>query len=288
MLFAAGDGFVETGPFRVESETRELTRLARRGSSKIDRIDIVPVSGDAEWRLLHAGELDVIPLVDARQRDEFRGLSVRVLDIASVLDVTLFFNPWSETFASTGSRASFRDQIERGPIALVACGSVECAVDDAVPPETTGPLPRRVVAGVPKGRPVFLLAANVLRQQLHASEVTVEVRELGVTEYGPAWRDGTVDLYVMPLPRSGPDRYQNVAVAMEDAEAEGVDAFRGAVAAADWARAESILQEQALVAPLFQFRHIAVVDEELCGAVTPESDSWRWIAELHPCSEGER
>jgi hypothetical protein len=287
----SGIGYLETGPFTVESQQFGRVVLANRGTSALDRIVIKSVTAEAEWRLLHARELDIIPLADARRQTEFQDLDVRVVDIPAVNDIALFFNLRSDTFRDLETRKHFSQIIDPGPIARVACGSVECAVahepSDSLPEWN---LANSITIGVPAGLPdVVLAAAGVVRQQLGARGVEVEIAHLDSSQLFEAWLDGRADIFVSPLPKVGAGRYQRLLIAVNtDVALEITGQLRARVEENDWAGAESILRNSYLAVPLFEFRNIAVISGSLCGRVAPRVDSWRWIADLRPCMENER
>ena len=270
---------VATGPFREPKIDGVV--LESRGTTPIDRIEIVEVSKDDEWRLFLGRRIDVIPRVEAARRLEVNAGTIRIVELETTRDYALLFNVERPAVSRAAVRRAIAHMIDRASLSEVVCGSSDCVVpvdvDSSDAPLTEAALRLLVI----EGETVAALAASVVRKQLRKAGVEVEVHVEPIQEAWKKWTEGEFDLALAPFPR-GVAKYPAVlALPYTDT------AFRAAVERRDFAKADRLLRSQAPATRLFEIRHFAAIDTKWCGDVTPRADSWRWIADLRPCRKGE-
>ena len=281
----------DIGPFGIESQERGRVRLRRRGQSAIDVIEIVEVPASDEWRKLMARELDVMSSSPELFRDQFAGMSsVRLVEIPATISATLFFNVGDPALENADVRRRIAAGLNREAIALVATGNPSTASRSQLSaPDGEAALPVRLSLLVGQDESTMLLAASVIRHQLGRLNIEIDVEALDLERLGERLDRGDHQLALGPLPRGerrfgrfrspGPDRTSMSGFA--DPE------FDAAATAGDRTSAQAILDRAVPAAELYEMRSFAAIDARFCGDVTPSDTSWRWMADLHLCKNGE-
>ncbi len=274
---------VATGPFRTLVSEDGRIVLASRHHHSIDQIEILSVSKEDEWRLLLGRRIDVAPRAEESERKRFSGVpSIRLLDIPTTHDHALYFNVRSPRLAAPETRRRIAHMIDRATLSAVVCGSDRCEVAAGVD-QGMGPLPQQpLTLIVVQGESVAKRAAERLRTQLRRGDIEVLVEVEPMDRFRERGARGEYDLALAPLPR-GKSKYRAYAASSYDS-AE----FRDAVSRGALQEADRILARDAPATPLYEMKMFAAVDKKLCGDVTPRADSWRWIADLRPCKDGEK
>lgn len=283
-----GDAMFDLGPFAIESEGPGHVRLRRRGTSRIDVIEIVEVSSADEWRKFLARELDVLSSSPSLYRTEFAEMrSVRLLDIPPSLSAALYFNLRNPALADASVRRRIAAALNREAVARVVTGdAASAAVADvgSGPPETVG-LPPRLSLFVVQDESTLLLAANVVRHQLSRLGIEVEVDAVPLADAATRTMSERTQLFLAPLP-NGPRALERfVSPGPDGSSVTGFSdkEYDAAVASGDAGRARAILAREMPATVLYEWRTFAAIDSRFCGNVTPSQTSWRWMADLHPC-----
>jgi hypothetical protein len=281
----------DLGPFAVESQEPGRVRLRRRGRSAIDVIDIVEVSASDEWRKLMARELDVMPASPAIFREQFAGMSsVRLLDIPPIRTATLYINVRSPALDKAAVRRRIAAALNRNAIARVATGSEASAIrSPAITGDESVPLPARLSLLVLEGESATLLAASVMRHQLGQLDIAVDIEALPLDQLESQLESGRHQMVLGPLPK-GESRFGGFLSPRPDAPSmSGFSdpAYDAAVSTGELARAQAILDREVPAIELYEVRTFAAIDSRFCGEVTPDNSSWRWMADLRPCEDGE-
>jgi hypothetical protein len=281
----------DLGPFVVESQEPGRVRLRRRGRSAIDMIDIVEVSASDEWRKLMARELDVMSSSPALFREQFAGMnSVRLLDIPATITATLYFNVRSPALENAAARRRIAAALNRAAIARVATGDQGSAIRSAaIAADEATQLPARLSLLVLEGESATLLAASVIRHQLGQLNISVDIEAQPLEQVVARLDSGQHQLAILPLPK-GQRRFGRFL--SPSPEAPSMSGFSdpeydGAVTSGDLARAQAILDREVPAIELYEVRTFAAIDSRFCGEVTPNDTSWRWMADLRPCENGE-
>jgi len=282
------------GPFAVEQESEGRAVLKRRGNQPIDRIEIVEVSRSDEWRMLMGRELDVIPRAGALYQKQLAGMdSLRVLDMKPTSWTALCFNVTHPALRDRAVRSAIAGALDRAAIARMACGSADCAAPAPPPSEDValGEQVRELGILVVDSDSTLQVAASVLRHQLARAGVRIAPETVPLEELVARFKDRRYGLLLGPLP-IGESRYARF-LSPEAAGHPGMTGFASAeydaaVAAGDLAAAQEILDREVPCTPLYENRTFAAVDARFCGDVEPTESSWRWMADLYPCGEGER
>jgi hypothetical protein len=291
-LFTDPDHVIfDVGPYRIESQRPGRTVLQRRSRSAIDAIEIVEVSGSDEWRKLMARELDVLSASPSMYREQFAGMeSVRVLDIPAVSSAALYFHVSDPALVDANVRRRIAGGLNRPAIARIVCGDPSCAAAGvASSPAEDVALPAKLSLLVVEGDSTMLLAAMVLRHQFDRLHIALAVEALSVESFLGRIDGGKYQLVLGPLPNGerrfgrflspGPDNPSMTGFSHQEYDA--------AVKRGDFEGAQSILDREVPASVLYQLRTFAAIDARYCGKVTPSPLSWRWMASLHPCKNGE-
>jgi len=283
----------DVGPFAVESQESKKTRLRRRGNSAIDVIEIVAVSSSDEWRKLLARELDVMSSSPSLYRDQFAGMtSVRLLDIPPTISATLFFNVRDPELADRGVRRQLAASLNRAAIARVATDDPSAAaLAIAAIPGKAVALPTQLSLLVIEDQSTLILAASVIRHQFARLGITVGVEPMALADLLKDRVDqGRFQLVLMPAPNGDRRFARFVSPGPEMPSITGFadPEYDAAVRAGDLHGAQSILDREMPATVLYEWRTFAAIDAHFCGEVTPSFSSWRWMADLHPCEDGER
>ena len=274
----------DTGPFLLERQEPGRVRLVRRREHPIDVIEIVETSHQDEWRKLMGRELDVIPGAANAFRTELDDIdSIRVFDLPATADVALYFNVNDPSLRDVAVRRRLAAVIRREALARLACGDESCAAPPVEAREDVS-LPSTLTLSIIESDATLMLAARALAYQLGELGIEIDVRPSSISAL--VARD--FQMTIMPLVRG---RFRFIGF-VSSAGAPSVTGFAdpnldAAYAAGDMAGAQRILDERVPVTPLFEYRRFAAVDARLCGDVTPNGQSWRWIADLHPCEGAE-
>ena len=266
----------DVGPFQVDHYSSERVRLRKRADVAIDLLEIVSTSANDEWRQLLAREVDVIPRAPAVVRDQFRGMSsIRVLEMEEEDSAVLYLNT---ARVPVDLRRHIAAAIDGKALAASVCGSNQCALADGTGAVDPLAEPATVTLDIVASESPHALAAKVLRHQLAAAGVQIEIREQTIVELVESGKNGDFDVLIAPL-TSSDERFRS-AVSLTRYQNPDYDA---ALARKDTATMQAILDRDVPIIPLFEQRFIAAVDARLCGDVVPEATSWRWIAGLRPC-----
>ena len=283
---------LDIGQFRVESQVPGRVRLRRRGRGGIDVIEIVEVSSSDEWRKLMARELDAMPSSPSLFREQFAGMSsVRLLDIPAVRSVALYFNVRDPALADARVRRRIAAGLNRQAIARVASGDASTAA----PPRRNGDepdtaLPDRLSLVTFESYSTMLLAASVTRHQLDQVHIAIEIVPLPLEQLVARMYSGGYQLMIGPEPLGERRFARYLSPGPNNPSMTGFSdkEYDAAVGGRDFAKAESILDQQVPATALYELRTFAAIDARFCGDVTPSFSSWRWMADLHPCEDGER
>jgi hypothetical protein len=281
----------DVGPFALESQEPGRVRLRRRGRSAIDVIDIVELAASDEWRKLMARELDVMSASPALFREQFAGMnSVRVLDIPPNLTATLYFNVRNPVLADAAARRRIAGALNRSAIARVATGDEASAIrSTAIASDEAALLPSRVSLLVGDSESAMLMAASVIRHQLGGLGVAVDVEALPLEQVFAQVDRGQHQLALGPLPKED-RRFGRFLSSSPDAPSMSGFSdpeYDAAVRKGDFVSAQAILDREVPAIELYEWRTFAAIDSRFCGDVTPDDISWRWMADLRPCENGE-
>jgi len=284
-------GMLDTGPFRIEDPNARPVRLLRRGNSAIDVIEIFDTTTDEQWRLLHGHKLDVIPSAGEPDRPELAGLgSVRTIDFENPHVFALYFNLDNPTVANADARRAIVRALDRAAIARAVCGSDRCQPPISDPPAPVeGALPQRLSLLVLPGTDRMHRAAAIVRHQLRAAGVDVEVRTVDMSTGVALFDSVDTAMALAPWSRTpesyawfttpGTRRYTLTGYANPE--------YDRAIANGDLELAKQLLDRDVPVVPLLHMRYFAVIDNRFCGNVHPTPTSWLWLADLRPCAQGE-
>lgn len=291
--FLDAGGF-DLGPFEVESQDESRVLLRSRGGTALARIALVHVPLGDQWRRLLGHQIDVIPATSSIYEERFAGLrSVRVAHYPLLNHTALVFNTHSEVFAEAAARRAMARRLDRGAIAAVACGKASCAVTSWSP---TGPsavaIPaHQISVHVVAGRTDMVLAARVLRHQLGAQGIDVRVAPVSIDRLARELYEGRWEMAVLPMPAD--QARLSYRFSARGAE-EGVNVcgysspeFEAAFARGEASSMQAILARDVPYVPLYEMREIAAIDARFCGGELKDRTSWLWLADLHPCAEGE-
>jgi hypothetical protein len=281
----------DLGPFALESQEPGRVRLRRRGRSAIDVIEIVEVSASDEWRKLMARELDVMSSSPALFREQFAGMnSVRLLDIPPTLTATLYFNVRSPGLNSPATRRRIAAALNGAAIARVATGDEGSAIRPAaIAADEAVQLPARLSLLVGEHESAMQMAASVIRHQLGRLNIAVDIDPLPLDQIFARLASGQHQLALGPLPK-GERRFGRFLTPTADEPSVSGFAdpeYDTAVSTGDLARAQAILDREIPAIELFEWRTFAAIDSRFCGDATPDDTSWRWMADLRPCENGE-
>lgn len=285
----------DRGPFFVEHRGPQRVRLRRRGSSSIDVVEVVATSASDQWRLLLAGDVNVVPRAPSLVRQSLEGITgLRILDVAHVDSAALYFNVRA---VEPTMRREIAKAIDLDALAVAVCGDSTCALPEiatvaaASDAPQGGSPPRRIVSlqFVPT-ESTHAVAARVLRHQLAGQGIEIGVQPTTVEQLVSRVQSGQFEAAIIPLPTS--DRRYRFFVSQRSPTEASVTGYSNAEYDAAFARSDTeamqtLLDRDVPVVPLFLQSYVAVIDSRLCGDVTPSATSWRWIADLRPCRPGE-
>jgi Bacterial extracellular solute-binding proteins, family 5 Middle len=281
----------DVGPFRIESHEPGKVRLRRRGNSGIDVIEIVELSSSDEWRKLLARELDVMSFSPSLYRDQFDGMdSVHVIDIPATTSAALYFNVRAPALADANVRRQIASGLNRRAIARIATGDASSAAAPVVGvPDAEITMPSRLALIVVEADSTMLLAASVVRHELDRLSIRIDVEPVALEEFLSASAQSRHDMVLLPLP-NGQRRYSRFLSPAPDSPSNTGFAdpeYDAAVERGDYVRAQAILDREMPATVLYARPAFAAIDSRFCGNVTPSDTSWRWMADLHLCKNGE-
>ncbi len=286
--FVEAAGF-DLGPLALEEQSPGRILLSAREPIGLDAIEILETDGGDEWRRLLGHELDVIPATSSLYRGQFDGMaSVRLVDIPSSGASGLFFANSDPALADAAVRRAITRVIDPEAVARIACGDPGCAIrwwsPEAGPEPVALPAHLSLMTLDTSGE---VRTARVVAHQLRAAGIDVEVESVSIEKMRQRAYSGDYQLGLMVL-----------GFPLEDAlgvfdRCAAVTGYRNpeldrALADRDRDRALRILGRDLPILPLFEIRGFAAVDRAFCGGQPETAHSWRWMAELHPCAEGER
>lgn len=280
----------DAGPFKLESQEPGHARLRRRGDSAIDVIEIVEVSSSDEWRKLVSRELDVMSASPSLYRDQFTGMgSVRLIDIPPISSAALYFNVRDPALATASVRRRIAAGLNRQAIARVANGD---DASGAAPVQAGGEevaLPDRLSLIVVEGESTLILAGSVIRHQLDRLNIALDIEAVSGDEVDARFTSGRHQLFLGPVPNGDRRLFRFLTPGPGVPTITGFSdpTFDAAVGAGNLPAAQAILDRELPVTPLYEWRLFAAIDSRFCGKVAPSAISWRWMADLHPCEDGE-
>ncbi len=276
----------ELGPFGLVRQEPGRAWLAAREPLGIDEIELIEVDAAEEWRMLLGHQLDVIPTAAAVHRVQFDGMaSVRTVDLPVQAVMGGYFNTADPVLSDARVRRAIARAIDATAVARVACGDPGCEASwGQIAPETT-PLPAHLSLVTLDGE-VPSLAVQVIRHQLRTAGVDATVELLPLEQLQRRCAEGRFQLAVLSVAR--PFEF-GAAVFAQTGAFTGYRgaAFDRAVQDRDFEAARRILLADVPVFPLFELRQFAAVDRRFCGGRPRSEASWRWLADLYPCDEGE-
>ncbi len=278
---------LDLGPFEVAEQNNQHIVLRRRGTTRLDQIEILAMGADEQWRRLLARDIDVIPSADSIHEHRLAGVgSVRLISLAPTSQYALWFNTRSSTLPPI-VRTAIARAIKRDAIAAIACGSAACASSSWLPapaPEIEADLPDTLSLISLDTDEGASLAGKVIKHQLRA-KLDVILEQISVDQVFQRVQSGQFDMALLPATMDA-DR---LFVSDEPRNVSGYanPAYDRAVLDGDLATAREILSQDMPAYPLYELRTFSAVDERFCGGAPERTISWRWLAEVYPCSEGE-
>ncbi len=283
---------VAQGPFYAASKgPTELELRSRRSEAAIDVIEVKSLPGSELWRRLLGRDVDLIPVMDARHREQFEGMeTIRVRDLPAAGYESLVFNTRRPYVSDARVRARLAGLLNTEAIARVACGTAACRASSwakpAPPDPATGSepaLPSTLNLAVLDTDSTLVLAADLIRYQLQGEGIEVEIDELPLDSLlSPSltYYDG----WLVPLPATPSDAIKALSgygVLPDDEEM--VSATRGIDDSPD--AAAQALAEQIPALPLYETRYFAAIDARFCGESPERATSWEWLADLYLCED---
>lgn len=282
-LVYSSDG-VESGPFEHDSasSTDTLLVLRPREPAFVDRINIIQMSQNEEWRRLHGRSIDVIPVAPSTFRPHFDEVdSVRIVQLPVESMLALYFNPHDEALVDIDVRRGLVQAIDRASLARIACGSQECGSDVSPGLGAVASLPETLSLGFLSTHAPSAAAASVLRLQLLNIGTELTLHPLSIAELGRHISANEHQLVLNPLPNTDLSR----RFGRDNLFGYDGEEFDAAVADGDDERIRSSLISNVLVFPLHEMRTFAAIDEEWCGGKPTSFRSWLWLADLHLCAD---
>lgn len=276
----------ELGAYRVRSASAERVVLGSRTGEGIEVIEVIAVPAGEQWRRLIARDVDVVPMNPERDRPQYAGMdSIRLLSLPASYRLAVYVNPSPGPLADQSVRQHVLSMIDAEAIAVESCGSVAClpatgvtsyaSVEDAAIPQAL----RLLVLETDSNT---VIAARVLRHQLHRAGMEVEVAEVSLDGIVDAIHRGDFDLALSPF-----QARDDVGLLRAQASFWGWSDpdLLTAIGAGDLGEIYRLVHAQALMLELFEDRAFAAVDNEWCGGDPTSAVSWEWLADLYPCEE---
>lgn len=277
---------LDVGRFRVAEIDESRLRLARRGRSAIDRIEVLSMPADEQWRRLLARDIDVLPVADTIQRRHLAGISsIRVIDLPTVHPFGLFFDVRDERLTTAVQRHAIARALDRAAIARIACGTAECTsrMWEPLPVPAIVELPSRLSLLVLDSDYSAQLAAKTIRHQLHALGVRVEIETVQLEDLVRRIFGGGFELALLPMDpelMGNADMFRSASPRNPTGWSSPIlDAL---IATGDRRALERLLAAELPALPLYEVTRFAAVDERFCGGDASPL-SWRWLADLRPC-----
>jgi hypothetical protein len=284
-LVGEGDRTIfATGPYEQASFNESELVLRRRSGNGPDLIDVInATSEDEEWRRFLTREFDVIPQTTANQREFLSEVpSVRLVPYQRVSPVFLYFSTQSEALQDHDVRRAISLGLRRGPLAESVARKRDAAAK--TPEDLTEA--RRLLHGrhlslrltVPATSNYFTKAALIVQSQLRLIDIDVSIVPTSIATFATTPRDLAV-FYGFPLAgfvstNANLSQWSNAA-------------FDAAVMDNDLSRAQQIFDEAIPATTLFEVMDWAAIDKRFCGGQPHSPADLSWIADLHPCREGE-
>ncbi len=293
--FADAGGF-SLGPYALEEQGETSVVLRAREPRPVGSIEIVEVPLGEQWKRLLGHQIDVIPSAAALYRGAFTGMeSIRLLDYPPRSNVSLVFNTQNAALEDVCTRRAIARATDSRAIARVACGEADCAARaDEVEGRGGGDcaLPSELGLTLLEGWSVGRLAARVIRHEWRTVGIETRIEEVSIGDLQRAILESDYDVTLVPLPV---DQAQLLYLFSEAGTAEGLNSARfrsedldSALASGDLDEAMEVLHRDVPAKPLFEMRAFAAVDAHFCGGTPTRAASWLWLADLHPCGEGEQ
>jgi hypothetical protein len=250
----------------------------------VDEIRVLSLSQNDEWRLLHGRRIDVVPNAPPQVRSRFEKLaSVRIVDLPSDSVYSLYFNPNDPTLSSVDVRRTIANSLRLDAIAEVGCAGDYCLRQPwrLPPPVTQVVLPTELSLLYLANDASVGAAAMVIRHQLGDVGITTKLVSLSLDDLFGRVGAGEYQMLLSPV------RVADLATWFAPSNLFGYtdEALVAAVDSGDTERIAEALRAAALVAPLYEARAFAVIDEGWCGGAPADQVSWLWLADLYPCGE---
>lgn len=130
--------------------------------------------------------------------------------------------------------------------------------------------------------------ARALRLQFLRAGLNVGLRRVGIAELDERGRSGRYDLMLAPMPagREAMPFYRSDTSLNQTGWRNKI--FDAALDRHDEAEAARVFAAEVPALPLFEFREFAAIDARFCGGQPTSTTSWRWLADLYPCEDGDR
>ncbi len=276
------------GAYQLDDEdiAAGWVRLRSRGEGAMEIIEFIEVDAAEQWRRLHARHVDVVPSSPYPSRDAYEGMSsVRIIDYPAEGAIAIYFNARAAALADPAVRRAIARTLDRRAIAAIACGSSDCVIPWPVTEEAVGPLPASLRLLVLGSDSLAVDAARAARLQLLGAGIEVALALVDIPGLTVGIAGRRFELMISPIPVAQAAIFQQLRRdAPQNVTGWWRPDFEAAVDARDHVEALKILRDELPVLPLFEDRAFAAVDARFCGGA-PETGSWRWLADLHPCEE---
>jgi hypothetical protein len=278
------------GPFELQELKDQTATLTRRSKGSIDTIQIEELSASDEWRLFMGGRLDVIPVASMLHRKRIIDMpSVKVLDYPPQHSMGLLFNALRPSLGDAGLRRSLASLLDRRAIAQVVLDDEHQAIEFESEAAEAVTLPSRTLALAFLDSDINIARTAVLiRFQLAEYGIDVELAPRDIS--GLIAMEGIADMTLLPIPqgRQGYNRFLS-ADHVESGNITGYanPDFDSAYDANQTEVMDRILKRDLPGTLLYTERYFAAMRSDLCLDEEPDPSSWRWLASIYPCSEGQ-
>lgn len=263
------DAGFDIGPFSSEAHDARVIRLRRRSSAQPATLELVLMNEGEQWRRLLARDVDVVPFSSPVHRRQYEEVAtLRLIEYRDAEVGILLFN----SRLPFAARQAVGFSLDRDSLANIVCPSGGCRASVEPQPAEKGTLPDELHILVMKDSDILVLLARSLRLQLLEHRVDARVTALPFEGFVARAAEGGWDAVIMPR--------RAVAAAVEQASRD-FSGFTGF----DPATTEATRDWSALA--LIEWTSLAAVDEGLCGGEPTHYTSWKWLADLRPCEDGE-
>jgi hypothetical protein len=204
--------------------------------------------------------------------------------------LALWFNLDREPWSDVAVRREVARRLNREAIAWMVCRSEGCA------PEPWGP-PRAAADVVVMPETATLLAIEDEHRELveaivyhfkDSLRVELDVVFVPIDQFLVHLDRRDIDMVLVPLPELDAGAYIGSKLDLLTGYRDPDLARAYRQSPPDVAAIKRILHRDVPVLPLALNRQIAVIPGDWCGQAPQRLSSWRWIATLRPCAEGER